>query len=141
MKFTPTLPPAKPSPPTIPNRTGGTQHTTHCVPEEVFKLRLLAQNVNDDADDLLMLNKKIGQALIRFFSEMQSVQRMANAEFADEEYATATENALKYSIEKLDSNTYWRLLRLLTLMGKIGAVRAGVDTRETPSPDDGCTQI
>ena len=62
MKFTPILPPAKPSPPTIPNRTGGTQHTTHCVPEEVFKLRLLAQNVNDDADDFR------AQVLHRFIS-------------------------------------------------------------------------
>ena len=141
MKFTPILPPAKPCAPTVPNRAGGAQHTTHCVPEEVFKLRLLAQNVNDDADDLLMLNKKIGQAMIRFFSEMQSVQRMANAEFADEEYAASTANALKYSIEKLDSNTYWSLLRTLTLMSKIDAVRAGLDTSETPSPDDVCTQI
>lgn len=141
MKFTPILPPAKPCAPTVPNRAGGAQHTTHCVPEEVFKLRLLAQNVNDDADDLLMLNKKIGQAMIRFFSEMQSVQRMANAEFADEEYAASTANALKYSIEKLDSNTYWSLLRTLTLMSKIDAVRAGLDTSETPSPDDVCAQI
>ena len=141
MKFTPILPPAKPRVPTVPNCAGGAQHTTYRVPEEVFKLRLLAQNVNDDAEDLLMLNKKIGQALIRFFSEMQSVQRMANAEFADEEYAASTANALKYSIEKLDSNTYWSLLRMLTLMGKIDAVRAGLDTSETPSPDDVCTQI
>lgn len=141
MKFTPILPPAKPCVPAVPNRAGGAQHPTYRVPEEVYKLRLLAQNVSDDADDLLMLNKKIGQALIRFFSEMQSVQRMANAEFADEEYAVATATALKYSIEKLGSNTYWSLLRLLTLMGKIDAVRAGLDTSETPSPDDICTQI
>ena len=141
MKFTPILPPAKPCVPAVPNRAGGAQHPTYRVPEEVFKLRLLAQSVNDDAEDLLMLNKKIGQVLIRFFSEMQSAQRMANAEFADEEYAAATVNALKYSIEKLDSNTYWSLLRMLTLMGKIDAVRAGLDTSETPSPDDVCTQI
>ena len=141
MKFTPILPPTKPCVPAVPNCADSAQRAAYLVPEELFKLRLLAQNVSDDANDLLMLNKKIGQALIRFFSEMQSVQRMANAEFADEEYATATENALKYSIEKLDSNTYWSLLRLLTLMGKIDAVRAGLDTSETPSPDDVCTQI
>ena len=141
MKHAPILPPAKPCAPAVPNRAGGAQHSTYRVPEEVYKLRLLAQNVSDDADDLLMLNKKIGQALIRFFSEMQSVQRMANAEFADEEYAAATANALKYSIEKLDNNTYWSLLRTLTLMGKIDAVRAGLDTSETPSPDDVCAQI
>ena len=141
MKFAPILPPMKPSAPAASNRTDGAQHTAYRVPEAMFKLRLLTRNINDDAENLLTLNKKIGQALIRFFSEMQSVQRMANAEFADEKYATATENALKYSIEKLDSNTYWSLLRLLTLMGKIDAVRAGLDTSETPSPDDVCTQI
>ena len=141
MKHTPILPPTKPCVPAVPNRAGGAQPPTYRVPEEVYKLRLLAQNVSDDANDLLMLNKKIGQALIRFFSEMQSVQRMANAEFADEEYAASTANALKYSIEKLDSNTYWSLLRMLTLMGKIDAVRAGLDASETPSPDDVCTQI
>ena len=137
MKYAPILPPAKPCAPTVPNRAGGAQHTTNRVPEEIFKLRLLAQNVSDDADDLLMLNKKIGQASIRFFSEMQSVQRMANAEFADEEYTAAT---LKYSIEKLDSNTYWSLLRMLTLMGKIDAVKVGLDAGEASSPDDICTQ-
>ena len=141
MKFTPISPPAKPRAPTVPNCAGGAQHTTNRVPEEIFKLRLLAQNVSDDADDLLMLNKKIGQALIRFFSEMQSVQRMANAEFADEEYAAATANALKYSVEKLDSNIYWSLLRTLTLMGKIDAVKVGLDAGETPSSDDVCAQI
>lgn len=141
MKHAPILPPAKPCAPTVPNRAGGAQHTTYRVPEEVFKLRLLAQNVNDDAEDLLMLNKKIGQALIRFFSEMQSAQRMANAEFADEEYAAATVNALKNSIEKLDNNTYWSLLRMLTLMGKIDAVKVGLDAGEASSPDDICTQI
>ena len=141
MKHAPILPPAKPCAPTVPNRAGGAQHTTNRVPEEIFKLRLLAQNVSDDADDLLMLNKKIGQASIRFFSEMQSVQRMANAEFADEEYAAATVNALKNSIEKLDNNTYWSLLRMLTLMGKIDAVKVGLDTGEASSPDDICTQI
>ena len=141
MKFAPILPPMKPSAPAASNCADGAQHTAYRVPEAMFKLRLLTRNINDDAENLLTLNKKIGQALIRFFSEMQSVQRMANAEFADEEYATATENALKYSIEKLDSNTYWSLLRLLTLMGKIDAVRAGLDTSETPSPDDVCTQI
>ena len=141
MKFTPILPPAKPCVPAVPNRAGGgAQRAAYLVPEELFKLRLLAQNVSDDADDLLMLNKKIGQALIRFFSEMQSVQRMANAEFADEEYAAATANALKYSIEKLDNNTYWSLLRVLTLMGKIDAVRAELDAGGTPSPDDVCAQ-
>ena len=141
MKFAPILPPMKPSAPAASNCADGAQHTAYRVHEAMFKLRLLTRSINDDAENLLTLNKKIGQALIRFFSEMQSVQRMANAEFADEEYATATENALKYSIEKLDSNTYWSLLRLLTLMGKIDAVRAGLDTSETPSPDDVCTQI
>lgn len=141
VKHTPILPPTKPCVPAVPNCAGSAQRAAYLVPEEAFKLRLLTQEVSDDADDLLMLNKKIGQAMIRFFSEMQSIQRMANAEFTDEEYAAATANALKYSVEKLDSNTYWSLLRMLTLMGKIDAVRAGLDTSETPSPDDVCTQI
>ena len=141
MKFAPILPPMKPSAPAAPNCTGGAQRAAHLVPEELFKLRLLAQNVNDDADDLLMLNKKIGQVLMRFFSETQAIQRMANAEFADEEYAETVARALESAIEKLDNNTYWSLLRTLTLMGKIDAVRAGLGTDETLPSDEICTQL
>lgn len=126
MQFAPILPPMKPSTPAASNRTDGAQHTAYRVPEAMFKLRLLTRNINDDAENLLTLNKKIGQALIRFFSEMQSVQRMANAEFADEEYAEAVAREVESAIEKLDNNTYWSLLRTLTLMGKIDAVRAGL---------------
>ena len=106
MQFAPILPPMKPSTPAASNRADGAQHTAYRVPEEVFKLRLLTRSINDDAENLLTLNKKIGQALIRFFSEMQSVQRMANAEFADEEYAETVARALESVIEKLDNNTY-----------------------------------
>ena len=87
MQFAPILPPVKPSTPAASNRTDGAQHTAYRVPEAMFKLRLLTRNINDDAENLLTLNKKIGQALIRFFSEMQSVQRMANAEFAENAHA------------------------------------------------------
>ncbi len=141
MKFAPILPPMKPSAPAASNRADGVQHTAYRVPEAMFKLRLLTRNINDDAENLLTLNKKIGQALIRFFSEMQSVQRMANAEFADEEYAEAVAMALESVIEKLDNNTYWSLLRTLTLMGKIDAVRAGLGTDEMLPPDEICTQL
>lgn len=141
MKFAPILPPMKPSAPAAPNCTGGAQRAAHLVPEELFKLRLLAQNVNDDADDLLMLNKKIGQVLMRFFSETQAIQRMANAEFADEEYAETVARALESATEKLDNNTYWSLLRTLTLMGKIDAVRAGLGAGETLPSDEICTQL
>lgn len=126
MQFAPILPPMKPSTPAASNRADGAQHTAYRVPEAMFKLRLLTRSINDDAENLLTLNKKIGQALIRFFSEMQSVQRMANAEFADEEYAETVAREVKSAIEKLDNNTYWSLLRTLTLMGKIDAVRAGL---------------
>ena len=141
MKFAPILPPMKPSAPAAPNRADGAQHTAYRVPEAMFKLRLLTRNINDDAENLLTLNKKIGQALIRFFSEMQSVQRMANAEFADEEYAETVARTLESAIEKLDNNTYWSLLRTLTLMGKIDAVRAGLGTDETLPSDEICTQL
>lgn len=141
MQFAPILPPMKPSTPAASNRTDGAQHTAYRVPEAMFKLRLLTRNINDDAENLLTLNKKIGQALIRFFSEMQSVQRMANAEFADEEYAEAVAREVESAIEKLDNNTYWSLLRTLTLMGKIDAVRAGLGTDETLPSDEICTQL
>lgn len=141
MKFAPILPPAKPCAPTVPNHAGGVQHTTYRVPEAMFKLRLLTQNINDDAENLLVLNKKIGQVLMRFFSEIQAIQRMANAEFAEEEYAEAVARALESVIEKLDNNTYWSLLRTLTLMGKIDAVRAGLGAGEMLSPDEICTQL
>lgn len=141
MKFAPILPPMKPSAPAASNRTDGAQHTAYRVPEAMFKLRLLTRSINDDAENLLTLNKKIGQALIRFFSEMQSVQRMANAEFADEGYAETVARALESVIEKLDNNTYWSLLRTLTLMGKIDAVRAGLGTDETLPSDEICTQL
>ena len=141
MKFAPILPPMKPSTPAASNRTDGAQHTAYRVPEAMFKLRLLTRNINDDAENLLTLNKKIGQALIRFFSEMQSVQRMANAEFADEEYAETVAREVKSAIEKLDNNTYWSLLRTLTLMGKIDAVRAGLGAGETLPSDEICTQL
>lgn len=131
MQIAPILPPMKPSAPAASNRADGAQHTAYRVPEAMFKLRLLTRNINDDAENLLMLNKKIGQVLMRFFSEMQSVQRMANAEFADEEYAETVARALESAIEKLDNNTYWSLLRTLTLMGKIDAVRAGLGAGET----------
>lgn len=72
---------------------------------------------------------------------MQSVQRMANAEFADEEYAETVARALESTIEKLDNNTYWSLLRTLTLMGKIDAVRAGLGAGETLPSDEICTQL
>ena len=141
MQFAPILPPMKPSTPAASNRADGAQHTAYRVPEAMFKLRLLTRSINDDAENLLTLNKKIGQALIRFFSEMQSIQRMANAEFADEEYAEAVARALESVIEKLDNNTYWSLLRTLTLMGKIDAVRAGLGTDEMLPPDEICTQL
>ena len=141
MKFAPILPPMKPSTPAASNRADGAQHTAYRVPEAMFKLRLLTRNINDDAENLLTLNKKIGQALIRFFSEMQSVQRMANAESADEEYAETVAREVKSAIEKLDNNTYWSLLRTLTLMGKIDAVRAGLGTDEMLPSDEICTQL
>lgn len=141
MKFAPILPPMKPSAPAASNCADGAQHTAYRVPEAMFKLRLLTRSINDDAENLLTLNKKIGQALIRFFSEMQSVQRMANAEFADEEYAETVARALESTIEKLDNNTYWSLLRTLTLMGKIDAVRAGLGAGETLPSDEICTQL
>ena len=137
MQIAPILPPMKPSAPAASNRADGAQHTAYRVPEAMFKLRLLTRNINDDAENLLMLNKKIGQVLMRFFSEMQSVQRMANAEFAAETVARALESV----IEKLDNNTYWSLLRTLTLMGKIDAVRAGLGTDETLPSDEICTQL
>ena len=99
MKFAPILPPMKPSAPAASNCADGAQHTAYRVPEAMFKLRLLTRSINDDAENLLTLNTKIGQALIRFFSEMQSVQRMANAEFADEEYAETVARALESTIE------------------------------------------
>ena len=141
MKFAPILPPMKPSAPAASNCADGAQHTAYRVHEAMFKLRLLTRSINDDAENLLTLNKKIGQALIRFFSEMQSVQRMANAEFADEEYAETVARALESVIEKLDNNTYWSLLRTLTLMGKIDAVRAGLGAGETLPSDEICTQL
>ena len=141
MQIAPILPPMKPSTPAASNRADGAQHTAYRVPEAMFKLRLLTRNINDDAENLLTLNKKIGQALIRFFSEMQSVQRMANAESADEEYAETVAREVKSAIEKLDNNTYWSLLRTLTLMGKIDAVRAGLGTDEMLPPDEICTQL
>lgn len=141
MQIAPILPPMKPSTPAASNRADGAQHTAYRVPEAMFKLRLLTRNINDDAENLLTLNKKIGQVLIRFFSEMQSVQRMANAEFADEEYAETVARALESTIEKLDNNTYWSLLRTLTLMSKIDAVRAGLGTDEMLPPDEICTQL
>ena len=136
MQIAPILPPMKPSAPAASNRADGAQHTAYRVPEAMFKLRLLTRNINDDAENLLMLNKKIGQVLMRFFSEMQSVQRMANAEFAE-----TVARALESVIEKLDNNTYWSLLRTLTLMGKIDAVRAGLGTDETLPSDEICTQL
>ena len=141
MQIAPILPPMKPSTPAASNRADGAQHTAYRVPEAMFKLRLLTRNINDDAENLLTLNKKIGQAWIRFFSEMQSVQRMANAEFADEEYAETVAREVKSAIEKLDNNTYWSLLRTLTLMGKIDAVRAGLGAGETLPSDEICTQL
>ena len=41
----------------------------------------------------------------------------------------------------MDNNTYWSLLRTLTLMGKIDAVRAGLGTDETLPSDEICTQL
>lgn len=66
MKFAPILPPMKPSAPAASNCADGAQHTAYRVPEAMFKLRLLTRSINDDAENLLTLNKKIGQALIRF---------------------------------------------------------------------------
>ncbi len=67
MQIAPILPPMKPSAPAASNRADGAQHTAYRVPEAMFKLRLLTRNINDDAENLLMLNKKNRASIDAFF--------------------------------------------------------------------------